>query len=124
MAAEAHEPPPDIDAATAAKAANRFDIRRIIGGLFLVYGVTLTIAGAVASSSDIHKAAGVNINLWTGLGMIVFGGLFILWQVLRPIELEEEQPAAAQPHSEEARRRSRFDPERAGGQVGAGREQA
>jgi hypothetical protein len=104
---------------------NAFDIRRIIGGLFLVYGVTLTIAGAVASSSDIHKAAGVNINLWTGLGMIVFGGLFILWQVLRPIELEEEEePAAEQPHSEEARRRSRFDPERAGGQVGAGREQA
>jgi hypothetical protein len=103
---------------------NAFDIRRIIGGLFLVYGVTLTIAGAVASGADIHKAAGVNINLWTGLGMIVFGGLFILWHVLRPIELEDEQPVAEQRHSDEPRRRSRFDPERAGGQVGARREQA
>jgi hypothetical protein len=103
---------------------NTFDIRRIIGGLFLVYGVTLTIAGAVASDADIHKAAGVNINLWTGLGMIVFGGLFILWQALRPIELEDEQPAAPEPHSEEARRRSGRDAERAGGRVAAGREQA
>jgi quinol-cytochrome oxidoreductase complex cytochrome b subunit len=105
------------------RAAHLFDIRRIIGGLFIVYGVTLTITGALASDADIHKAAGVNINLWTGLGMIVFGGLFILWLVLRPIELEEQEPQAEEPHSEEARRRSRFDSERAGGRVGAGREE-
>jgi hypothetical protein len=103
-----------------------FDIRRIIGGLFLLYGVILTIAGATASDADIHKAAGVNINLWTGLGMIVFGGLFILWQVLRPIELEDvEEPAAAEePHSQEPRRRTGRDAERAGGRVAAGGEQA
>jgi threonine/homoserine/homoserine lactone efflux protein len=109
------------------RAAHLFDIRRIIGGLFLLYGVVLTIAGAVASDADIHKAAGVNINLWTGLGMIVVGALFIVWLVLRPLRLEEEEePARAEepPHSQEVRRRSGRDAERAGGRVGAGREQA
>jgi hypothetical protein len=84
MAAEAHEPPPDIDAATAAKAANRFDIRRIIGGLFLVYGAMLLVIGLAGSDAVKHKAAGVNVNLWTGLGMLVFGVLMVVWALARP----------------------------------------
>jgi len=104
------------------RAASLFDLRRVIGGLFVLYGAILTVAGAAASDADIHKAAGVNINLWTGLGMLLVGGLFFLWLVLRPLRLEEEPPAA-EAHSEEPRRRSGFDPERAGGRVGAGREQ-
>jgi hypothetical protein len=84
MAAEAHEPPPDVDAATAAKAANRFDIRRIIGGLFLVYGAILLVIGLAGSDAVKHKAAGVNVNLWTGLGMLVFGVLMVFWALSRP----------------------------------------
>jgi hypothetical protein len=84
MAAEAQEPAPDIDAATAAKAANRFDIRRIIGGLFLVYGAILVVVGFAGSDAVKHKAAGVNVNLWTGLGMLVFGVLMVLWALSRP----------------------------------------
>ncbi|QDI70655.1 hypothetical protein CD934_19645 [Streptomyces calvus] len=67
-----------------ATAARLFDIRRIIGGLFVVYGVIVTIAGFTASDADINKAEGVNINLWTGLGMLVLGLLFLLWLKLRP----------------------------------------
>lgn len=67
-----------------ATAARLFDIRRIIGGLFVVYGVIVTIAGFTASDADIDKAEGVNINLWTGLGMLVLGLLFLLWLKLRP----------------------------------------
>ncbi|MGC9378467.1 hypothetical protein [Streptomyces sp. MH13] len=65
-------------------AARLFDIRRIIGGLFVVYGVIVTIAGLVASDDDIDKAQGVNINLWTGLGMLVLGLFFLAWLRLRP----------------------------------------
>ncbi|MFJ8542834.1 hypothetical protein ACIRFH_12620 [Streptomyces sp. NPDC093586] len=68
-----------------ATAARLFDIRRIIGGLFVVYGVIVTIAGFVASDDDIDKAQGVNINLWTGLGMLVLGLFFLAWLKLRPI---------------------------------------
>jgi hypothetical protein len=84
MAAEAHEPPPDVDAATAAKAANRFDIRRIIGGLFLLYGAILVVVGVAGSDAVKNKAAGVNVNLWTGLGMLVFGVLMVAWALSRP----------------------------------------
>jgi hypothetical protein len=88
MAAEAHEPPPDVDAATAARAANRFDIRRIIGGLFLLYGAILVIVGVAGSDAVKNKAAGINVNLWTGLGMLVFGALMLAWALSRPAARE------------------------------------
>ncbi|MEU5363419.1 hypothetical protein ABZ354_07985 [Streptomyces sp. NPDC005925] len=67
-----------------ATAARLFDIRRIIGGLFVVYGVIVTIAGITASDAAIDKAEGVNINLWTGLGMLLLGLFFLAWLKLRP----------------------------------------
>lgn len=68
-----------------ATAARLFDIRRIIGGLFTLYGVIVTIAGLMASDADLKKAEGVNINLWTGLGMLALGLLFLVWLWLRPL---------------------------------------
>ncbi|EFL32709.1 conserved hypothetical protein [Streptomyces viridochromogenes DSM 40736] len=68
-----------------ATAARLFDIRRIIGGLFVLYGVIVTIAGLTASDADIDKAEGVNINLWTGLGMLALGLFFLVWLKLRPV---------------------------------------
>ncbi|QYC40364.1 hypothetical protein Nocox_13740 [Nonomuraea coxensis DSM 45129] len=47
----------------------------VIGGLFLVYGVILIVAGV----------AGAAVNLWTGLAMSVFGGLFVIWARTRHI---------------------------------------
>ncbi|MEU6217338.1 hypothetical protein ABZ845_07425 [Streptomyces sp. NPDC047022] len=67
-----------------ATAARIFDLRRIIGGLFVLYGVIVMIAGFTASDADIRKAQGVNINLWTGLGMLLLGVFFLLWLKLRP----------------------------------------
>jgi hypothetical protein len=74
----------DEDEIKAARTANRFDIRRLIGGLFLLYGITLTITGIVGSHHVKTKAAGVNIDLWTGIGMIVFAGVMIFWALSRP----------------------------------------
>ncbi|MEV4867366.1 hypothetical protein MRBLMF1_008949 [Streptomyces ossamyceticus] len=73
-------------------AARLFDIRRIIGGLFVVYGVIVTLAGFTASDAEIDKAEGVNINLWTGLGMLALGGFFLAWLWLRPIRPAGEGP--------------------------------
>ncbi|MBO1336529.1 hypothetical protein [Streptomyces sp. VRA16 Mangrove soil] len=67
-----------------ATAARLFDIRRIIGGLFVVYGVIVTIAGLTASDADLKKAENININLWTGLGMLILGLFFLVWLKLRP----------------------------------------
>ncbi|MET4644291.1 hypothetical protein OG894_25210 [Streptomyces sp. NBC_01724] len=67
-----------------ATAARLFDIRRIIGGLFVIYGVIVTLAGINPSDADLKKAEGVHINLWTGLAMLVLGLFFLLWLKLRP----------------------------------------
>lgn len=67
-----------------ATAARLFDIRRIIGGLFVVYGIIVTIAGISPSDADMKKAEGININLWTGLAMLALGLFFLGWLWLRP----------------------------------------
>ena len=81
-------PPTDEEEARATRLANRFDIRRIIGALFILYGVILAITGIVGSEEVKSKAAGVNVDLWTGLGMLVFGALMIAWALLRPVAPE------------------------------------
>lgn len=67
-------------------AARLFDIRRVIGGLFVVYGLIVGLIGLFDGQSEIDKAQGVRINLWAGLTMLVFGLLMLLWQWLRPVE--------------------------------------
>jgi len=50
------------------------DIRLPIGIIFSIYGVVLLIYGAVADASIFQeKSLGVNIDLWWGLAMLVFG---------------------------------------------------
>jgi hypothetical protein len=71
--------------ARAAQAANLFDLRRIIGGVFLVWGTLLVILGVTESDAEIAKAADVNINLWAGLGMLALAALFLVWAFTRPL---------------------------------------
>ena len=74
----------DEDEAEAARAANRFDIRRLIGGLFCLYAVILIVLGLFGSHEIKNKADGINVDLWTGLGMLVVGILMIFWALSRP----------------------------------------
>src|SRR3954468_4387820 len=68
-----------------ARAANLFDLRRIIGGLFAIYGVILFVLGLAASQKEIDKAAGWNLNLWVGLAMLIVAAIFIGWSMARPL---------------------------------------
>jgi hypothetical protein len=97
------------------RAANLFDLRRIIGGLFTVWGVLLIILGATDSDAEIDKAAGININLWAGFGMLLFGVLMLLWAFTRPLGTE-----IAADESEEPGRGAGHDRDRSGGENGAG----
>jgi hypothetical protein len=83
----------EIDAHRAARAARLFDIRRLIGGLFLIYGVILVVLGLGESDKSIAKSADININLYSGLGMLVLSLLFLVWAFARPLGEEEDDDA-------------------------------
>ncbi len=75
-------------------AARLFDLRSIIGGLFVLYGIMLTVAGLFTSSANLAKASNININLWMGLGMLALGVLFLVWWRLNPLRpAEPGEPA-------------------------------
>jgi hypothetical protein len=78
----------DEEEARTAKMANRFDLRRIIGGLFLLYGVILVVTGLVGDHVIKNKASGINVDLITGACMIVFAILMIAWALWRPTRPE------------------------------------
>jgi xanthine/uracil/vitamin C permease (AzgA family) len=74
-----------------AKGPGAFDVRLVIALLVGVYGLVTTVLGiGFTTDEDIDKSAGVNINLWAGIAMLVVAGLFVLWAVLRPLRVPEE----------------------------------
>ena len=74
------------DAKASASAARLFDVRRMIGGLFVAYGLIVTGAGIFDGQSAKDKAQGIDINLWAGLGMLALGVFFLAWLWLSPAE--------------------------------------
>jgi protein-S-isoprenylcysteine O-methyltransferase Ste14 len=74
-----------------ARRAGAFDIRLVIAFLLGVYGLVLTVLGlGFTTDEEITKSAGVNINLWTGLALLVAAGLFALWTWARPLRVPDE----------------------------------
>ena len=73
----------------AVKSARSNDLRRLIGILFTVYGVIVTAVGIIQPGADVAKTGGIPINLWTGIGMLIVGIGFLLWNRLRPLPAED-----------------------------------
>jgi hypothetical protein len=59
-----------------------FDLRYLIGVLFVIFGLLLALYGLAGPSADYQRSLGINVNLWWGLVMLVFGALmfFAAWQ--------------------------------------------
>ena len=68
--------------------ADLFDVRRIIGGRFAVYGVILVILGLFASDEDVERAQGFNSNLWVGLALLLTAAVFFFWALRSPVGAE------------------------------------
>jgi hypothetical protein len=74
------------------------DVRLPIGGLFTVLGLLLAGYG-VATEGDpalYARSLSVNVNLWWGLVMLVFG-LLLLWGASRARRVASARPAAETP---------------------------
>jgi len=60
------------------------DIRWPIGLMFSLIGVILVIFGIASAGSDMYKASlGLNVNLYWGLLLLVFGGWMLFHGVAR-----------------------------------------
>jgi hypothetical protein len=51
----------------------QLDIRLPIGLMFTVVGGLLTVFGLFGDKSGLQRSLGINVNLWWGLVMLVFG---------------------------------------------------
>lgn len=56
-----------------------FDLRLPIGLMFSVYGLLLAGYGAATGKSEIYKRSlDINVNLWWGLVLLVFGAAMLI----------------------------------------------
>ncbi|MQA08087.1 MAG: hypothetical protein GEU98_05945 [Pseudonocardiaceae bacterium] len=79
--------------------AGAFDVRMIIALLLGIYGVVLLIMGiGFTTDAEEAKAAGVNINLWAGLGMTIAALAFVGWARWRPILVPTEGEEGTEDH--------------------------
>jgi hypothetical protein len=59
------------------------DIKIPIGLMFIIFGAVLGIYGLTTIGNVMYeKSLNININLWSGIFMFVFGGLMLLFSDL------------------------------------------
>jgi hypothetical protein len=54
------------------------DIRIPMGLMFTILGVLLTGYGLVSDKAIYQRSLGINVNLWWGLVMLIFGVLMLV----------------------------------------------
>lgn len=72
------------------------DIKIPIGLMFSLLGLILTIQGLVTMGNTelYQKSLNININLWLGLTLLVFGVLMLVFSKKKPEEKNAEQGRA------------------------------
>ena len=69
------------------------DIRFPIGLLFSIIGVIITIFGLATRGAEIYKhSLGININLWSGICLTVFGVIMLIMAI--NAQKNDKTPAA------------------------------
>lgn len=56
----------------------QLDIRLPIGLMFTLLGGLLALFGVIGDKSTLQSSLGINVNLWWGLVMLVFGVVMFL----------------------------------------------
>jgi hypothetical protein len=54
------------------------DVRTPMGLMFAIIGAILTVFGLVSDPAIYERSLGININLWWGLVLLVFGAAMLL----------------------------------------------
>lgn len=77
--------------------ARFFDLRFAIATLFTLFGVIVTATGFFASDEELAKSQGVNLSLWTGLGMLVLAVVFWVWLLVAPVDVPTGHETGPEP---------------------------
>ena len=68
-----------------------FDLRFPIGIMFSLFGTLLVVFGLASDPQVYERSLKININLWWGLVMLVFGA-FMLLLALRASKVKDGKP--------------------------------
>ena len=61
---------------------SQLDVRIPIGGMFTIFGIVLIGYGLMSDPAIYQRSLGINVNLWWGLVLLVFG-MAMLWLAYR-----------------------------------------
>lgn len=74
------------------RTAGAFDIRTFIAALMGIYGVILLLAGIFGGNETTSGAAVAgNVNLYVGIGLLIFAAAMQGWALWRPTVVDEQQ---------------------------------
>jgi len=66
------------------------DIKIPIGLMFSLFGIMLVVYGLATNSGNVYAISlGINVNLWSGLFMAVFGGFMLFTSTLMKSKKKE-----------------------------------
>ncbi|MCD2190324.1 hypothetical protein [Actinomycetospora soli] len=82
---------PQTTVETGSRMQRLFDLRYVIGALMGAYGIVLVIRGLLDGPEQLARAAGLSINLWTGIGLLVVAAIFLVWGLTRPLGIDVEE---------------------------------
>jgi hypothetical protein len=80
----------------------RLDIRIPLGLLFTVLGAVLTIFGAISDPRLYERSLNVNLNLWWGSVLVVFGVLMLVLGYVGQTRAKKEGGSTATETSSQA----------------------
>ena len=76
----------------------RLDLRLPIGLMFTAFGAMLTVFGIVSDRAIYDRSLGINVNLWWGLVLLVFGLVMLAFAL--PAELTRRRSSERHDHTE------------------------
>jgi hypothetical protein len=75
---------------------SQLDLRIPIGGMFTIFGIVLIVYGLVSDPAIYQRSLGINVNLWWGLVLVVFG-LVMLWLAYRAYQKAKSTHSTSTP---------------------------
>ncbi|HEX5409464.1 MAG TPA: hypothetical protein VFW89_06815 [Gemmatimonadaceae bacterium] len=62
----------------------KLDLRLPIGLMFTTFGVMLVVFGLLSNRDIYQRSLGINVNLWWGLVLLIFGCVMLTFALRRP----------------------------------------